>query len=173
MSSASFTSSVIRKLSKIVPDFTWDKQEQMSHWSLSIATAITLLFKNDLFLSHLPQIKTQNTNVVKLVDIWIRTVFRIVDLRMHPGSFVVGVVDLFGFPFSLQYRRYLSGCKGIGRVNVEAEEITHSISSSHDYPTLYSGLGIIGGSHSPSISSSQSSGFLASGSGMFSGLSQS
>lgn len=39
--------------------------------------------------------------------------------------------------------------------------------------TLYSGLGIIGGSHSPSMSSSQSSGFFASGSGMFSGLSHS
>ncbi len=35
--------------------------------------------------------------------------------------------------------------------------------------TLYSGLGIMAGSHSPSMSSSQSSGFLASGSGMFSG----
>ena len=39
--------------------------------------------------------------------------------------------------------------------------------------TLYSGLGIMGGSHSPSVSSSQSSGFLASGSAMYSGLSQS
>lgn len=38
---------------------------------------------------------------------------------------------------------------------------------------MYSGLSIIGGSHSPSISSSQSSGFFASGSGMCSGLSQS
>merc|ERR1719334_1102066 len=37
----------------------------------------------------------------------------------------------------------------------------------------YSGLSIMGGSHSPSISSSQSSGFLASGSAMCSGLSQS
>lgn len=42
-----------------------------------------------------------------------------------------------------------------------------------DSCTLYSGLVIIGGSHSPSISLSQSSGFLASGSGMFSALSQS
>ena len=39
--------------------------------------------------------------------------------------------------------------------------------------TLYSGLGMDGGSHSPSVSSSQSSGFSASGSGMYSGFSQS
>merc|ERR1711874_304072 len=38
---------------------------------------------------------------------------------------------------------------------------------------LYSGLSIIGGSHSPSISSSQSSGLVASGSAMCSGFSQS
>merc|ERR1719419_1065603 len=38
---------------------------------------------------------------------------------------------------------------------------------------LYSGLSIIGGSHSPSISSSQSSGLVASGSAICSGLSQS
>lgn len=38
---------------------------------------------------------------------------------------------------------------------------------------LYSGLSIMGGSHSPSISSSQSSGLTASGSGICSGLSQS
>uniref|UniRef100_A0A1I8H9T4 C2H2-type domain-containing protein n=1 Tax=Macrostomum lignano TaxID=282301 RepID=A0A1I8H9T4_9PLAT len=38
---------------------------------------------------------------------------------------------------------------------------------------MSSGLSIIGGSHSPSISSSQSSGFLALGSGMVLGLSQS
>lgn len=46
-------------------------------------------------------------------------------------------------------------------------------SCNHLLCTLYSGLVTMGGSHSPSISSSQSSGFLASGSGMFSGLSQS
>merc|ERR1719245_1633463 len=38
---------------------------------------------------------------------------------------------------------------------------------------LYSGLSIIGGSHSPSISSSQSSGLVASGSAICSGFSQS
>jgi hypothetical protein len=36
---------------------------------------------------------------------------------------------------------------------------------------LYSGLGIMGGSHSPSSSSSQSSGFFASGSGIVAGMS--
>ena len=40
-------------------------------------------------------------------------------------------------------------------------------------PTLYSGLEIMGGSHSPSVSLSQSSGLVASGSGICSGLSQS
>eukprot|EP00878_Enallax_costatus_P037504 GHUV01042367.1.p2 GENE.GHUV01042367.1~~GHUV01042367.1.p2 ORF type:complete len:130 (+),score=7.20 GHUV01042367.1:1495-1884(+) len=36
---------------------------------------------------------------------------------------------------------------------------------------LYSGLGMVGGSHSPSSSSDQSSGFLASGSTMVAGMS--
>merc|ERR1711883_11580 len=47
---------------------------------------------------------------------------------------------------------------------------------SNEYNVLspsYSGLSICGGSHSPSISSSQSSGLVASGSAMCSGLSQS
>merc|ERR1711883_46074 len=47
---------------------------------------------------------------------------------------------------------------------------------SNEYNVLspsYSGLSIMGGSHSPSISSSQSSGLVASGSAMCSGCSQS
>lgn len=43
----------------------------------------------------------------------------------------------------------------------------------YDNITLYSGLSFMGTSHSPSISSSQSSGFLASGSGISFGWSQS
>lgn len=70
------------------------------------------LFCNNIalrqFSPHLPKIKAKNTDFVELVDGGIRTVFRIFNFRMHPGSLVVGVVDLFGFPLSLRYRKTAS-----------------------------------------------------------------
>lgn len=68
------------------------------------STATTTYLKR-WTVSHLPKIKTQNTNVVKLVDVRVWAVFRIFNFRMHPGSFVVGVINLLGLPFSLKYRK--------------------------------------------------------------------
>ena len=54
-----------------------------------------------LFSPYLPQIQAQDSNVVKLVNGCIGAVLRIVDLWVHPRSFVVRIVYLLGFPFSL------------------------------------------------------------------------
>lgn len=51
---------------------------------------------------NLPQVKTDSTDLVTLVQLGIGRVFGINDLRMDPWSFVVGIVDLFWFPFTLK-----------------------------------------------------------------------
>lgn len=113
---------------------------------------------------HLPEVQTQNPDAVELVDVCVWAVFGVIDFWMHPGSFVVWIIDLFGLPFSLRSQERSEG-DGLSR-STRPRRRAGGL-------TLYSGLLIIGGSHSPSMSSCQSSGFLASGSGMYSGFSQS
>lgn len=68
---------------------------------MGLTTKITLLITNRP-LSNLPQIQAENANAVELVDGGIGAVFGVIDLRVHPGSFVVGVVNLLGFPLALR-----------------------------------------------------------------------
>ncbi len=74
-----------------------------------IFTTKTVIIKNERIFygkaktSYLPEIQPKDSNVVEFVDLGIRSVFRVVDFRMHPDTFVVGVVDLFGSPLTLQH----------------------------------------------------------------------
>lgn len=59
------------------------------------------LFYGNTKASYLPEIQPNDSNVVEFVDLSIRSVFRVVDFRMHPEALVVRVVNLFGFPLTL------------------------------------------------------------------------
>ncbi len=50
---------------------------------------------------YLPQIQAQYSNVIKLVHGGVMSVLWVVDLGVDPGSLVVRVVNLFGFPLTL------------------------------------------------------------------------
>lgn len=70
------------------------------------ASLPVLLFMNIPSIeTHLPQIQTENTDFIKLVDLGVWAVLGVVDLRVHPDSFVVGVVNLLWFPLSLQRQK--------------------------------------------------------------------
>ena len=101
---------------------------------------------------YLPEIKTDSTEIVVAVDGVIGSVFWVVDFWVDPLSFVSWVLDVLWLPLAW------------GKVRIGWKWY---------FIPLYSGLSTIGGSHSPSISSSQSSGMEASGSAMCSGFSQS
>ncbi len=57
---------------------------------------------------YLPNIQSQNTNVVKFVNGVVFSVFRVVNFGVNPGAFVVGVVDLFWFPLALHKHSFVS-----------------------------------------------------------------
>lgn len=56
-------------------------------------------------MAYLPQIKSNGTNVIILVKFVIRLVFRVVNFWVDPLSLVVRIVNLFGFPFSLEGKK--------------------------------------------------------------------
>lgn len=51
---------------------------------------------------YLPQIQAQHSNVIKLVHGGIMSVLWVVNFGVNPGSLVFRVVNLFGFPLTLQ-----------------------------------------------------------------------
>lgn len=51
--------------------------------------------------AYLPQVQPKDTDAVKLVDLGILGVLRVVNFRVNPHTLIVGIVDLFGFPLSL------------------------------------------------------------------------
>lgn len=51
--------------------------------------------------SHLPQIKAKSTNIFVEIQLVIWSVVWIVNLRMDPFAFVVGIINLFRLPLSL------------------------------------------------------------------------
>lgn len=118
-SSASLTSSVMRKLSKMVPDFTWTYNTNMIYINTLTAAyffcyqsicslSICSLCTDHQWQPYLPQVQTDNPNVVKFVNQVIWCVFWVVNLRMLPCSFVVGVVNLFRFPFTLKMNKEIN-----------------------------------------------------------------
>lgn len=52
--------------------------------------------------THLPEIKSNGADLVVLVDGGVSNVLGVVDLWMHPGSFVVGVVQHPWLPLALE-----------------------------------------------------------------------
>lgn len=115
------------------------------------------LSPNQCFQPYLPHVKSNRSNILKEIECIIWIIVWVGYLRMDPLSLVVWIVNLTRFPVTL----HTSKKKALIR--------TQSLLYTMFELTLYSGLGIIGGSHSPSMSSSQSSGILASGSAMYSG----
>jgi hypothetical protein len=96
-----------------------------------------------------------------VVDFIVSDVFRVVDLGVDPGALVVGVGD----GLSNKEMSISKGEPSSAKVRVKTEQ-TLGVHS-----PLKSGFLILGASQSPSMSSSQSSGFVASGSTMYSGRS--
>ena len=75
----------MRKLEKTVPALTLE------------AVRVSYL----LFLSHLPEVETDSTEIVISVDGIIGGVFWVVDFWMHPLSFVGRVLDVLWLPLAL------------------------------------------------------------------------
>lgn len=55
--------------------------------------------------SYLPQVQSNHTDAVVLVDLGVGCVLRVVNLRMDPLAFVSRVVDLSGLPLTLLTHR--------------------------------------------------------------------
>lgn len=55
--------------------------------------------------AYLPKIKTNGSNVIILVKFVILLVLGIVNFWVNPLSFVVRIVNLLGFPFSLREKK--------------------------------------------------------------------
>ena len=53
-------------------------------------------------VSYLPQIKTDGTNIIILVQRVISFILWVINFRVDPFTFVVRIVNLFGFPFTLK-----------------------------------------------------------------------
>lgn len=66
------------------------------------------IYVNTKAFSNLPEIQPKDSNAVEFVDLGIRSVFRVVDFRMHPDALVVRVVDLFGFPLTLHRNKMIN-----------------------------------------------------------------
>lgn len=54
---------------------------------------------------YLPQIQAQYSNVIELVHGGVMSVLWVVNLGVDPGSLVVRVVNLLGFPLTLHRQR--------------------------------------------------------------------
>lgn len=52
--------------------------------------------------SYLPKIKTNGTNIIIFIECNICFILRVIYFWMNPFSFVVGIVNLLRFPFSLK-----------------------------------------------------------------------
>ena len=58
--------------------------------------------------THLPQIKSNCTNVLVGIEFVIRSIVRVVNLRVDPFALVVRVVNLLGLPFTLHSNKTAS-----------------------------------------------------------------
>ena len=128
------------------------------------------LYQTQCVQTDLPYVHTKNSKVIVLVQVRIRLILWIIYLWMYPLSLIGWIINLFRFPFTLREGEREREIKCKRSVSVHEVLLPWQRETT---PTLYSGLEIMGGSHSPSVSSSQSSGLVASGSGICSGLSQS
>ena len=58
----------------------------------------------NIYDPHLPQVESDRTDTIVLVELVVRTVFGIVDLWVDPFTLVGGVGNLFWLPFTLKKR---------------------------------------------------------------------